>query len=59
VARNDFTDLDRIRARPAAFEGRRNAVAGPFNRRFTRTDLDDLLERIGTHETHHSLRHLA
>ena len=31
VAPNDFTDLDQIRERLAAFEARHNAVARPFN----------------------------
>jgi hypothetical protein len=51
VAPNDFTDLDQIRARLAAFEIRYNAVATPFNWRFTRTDLNALLDRLATHET--------
>ena len=50
VTPNDFTDLDQIRDRLAAFEARYNAVAAPFNWKFTRTDLDDLLHRIDAHE---------
>ena len=50
VTPNDFTDLDQIRDRLAAFETRYNAVAAPFNWKFTRTDLDDLLHRIDAHE---------
>ena len=46
---NDFTDLAQIRDRLAAFEIRYNAIAGPFNWKFTRTDLDDLLHRIDAH----------
>jgi transposase len=52
---NDFTDLDQIRDRLAAFETRYNAIARPFDWKFTRTDLNDLLRRIDTHvkaETH-------
>jgi transposase len=52
---NDFTGLDQIRDRLAAFETRYNAIARPFTWRFTRTDLSDLLHRIDTHvkaETH-------
>jgi transposase len=52
---NDFTSLDQIRDRLAAFEARYNAIARPFNWKFTRTDLNDLLRRIDTHvkaETH-------
>ena len=48
---NDFTDLDQIRDRLAAFEARYNAVAKPFNWSFTRNDLDDLLARLDAHES--------
>jgi transposase len=46
VAPNDFTDLDQIRNRLAEFETRYNAIARPFNWRFTSTDLNDLLDRL-------------
>ncbi len=56
VTPNDFTDLDQIRGRLAEFEIRYNAVARPFNWRFTRTDLNDLLDRLAAHEqAHHDL----
>ena len=58
VTPNDFTDLDQIRDRLAAFETRYNAVATPFNWKFTHTDLDALLDRIDAHEPPHAL-HLA
>jgi hypothetical protein len=44
---NDFTDLDQIAERLAAFEARYNAVAQPFNWTFGRDDLDKLLGRLG------------
>jgi transposase len=47
---NDFTSLDQIRNRLAAFETRYNTIAKPFSWRFTRADLDDLLRRIEAHE---------
>jgi transposase len=47
---NDFTSLAQIRDRLAAFETRYNAIAKPFNRKFTRTDLHDLLRRIDAHD---------
>ena len=47
---NDFTDLDQIRDRLAAFETRYNAIARPFDWKFTRTDLNDLLRRIDAHD---------
>jgi len=53
---NDFTGLDQIRDRLAAFEARYNAIARPFTWRFTRTDLGDLLHRIDAHDKtqHHA-----
>ena len=50
VSPNDFTDLDQIRDRLAAFETRYNAIARPFNWKFTRTDLADLIHRIDAHD---------
>jgi hypothetical protein len=50
VAPNDFTDLDQVQDRLAAFEHRYNQTARPFRWKFTRTDLDDLLARIERHE---------
>ncbi len=50
VSPNDFSDLDQITARLAAFEQRYNAVAEPFDWTFTRNDLNDLLERIAQHD---------
>jgi transposase len=47
---NDFTDLDQIRGRLAAFETRYNAIAQPFDWKFTRADLSDLLRRIDAHD---------
>jgi transposase-like protein len=43
---NDFADPDQIRSSLAAFEARYNAIARPFNWKFTRADLSDLLRRI-------------
>jgi hypothetical protein len=50
VSPNDFSDLDQITARLAAFEQRYNAVAEPFDWTFTRNDLNDLLERIAQYD---------
>ena len=47
--RNDFTNLDQITDRLAAFEDRYNHLAEPFHWRFTRDDLNELLERISGH----------
>ena len=46
---SDFTGLDQIRDRLAAFEARYNQIARPFTWKFTRTDLGDLLRRIEAH----------
>lgn len=50
ITPNDFTDLDQVQDRLTAFEHRYNHTARPFRWKFTRTDLDDLLERIERHE---------
>jgi hypothetical protein len=49
VKPNDFTDLEEIRQRIAAFERRYNTLAKPFHWTFGRDDLDKLLARIDTH----------
>jgi transposase len=53
---NDFTGPGQIRDRLTAFQARYNAVAKPFSWRFTRTDLDALLDRIDAHQTQRSLQ---
>ena len=50
---NDFTSLGQIRGRLSAFEIRYNAIARPFNWKFTRADLSDLLHRIDAHDATH------
>jgi hypothetical protein len=47
---SDFAGLSQIHHRLAAFGTCYNAIARPFGRTFTRTDLDDLLHRIDAHE---------
>ena len=47
---NDLTDLDALAERVLAFQARYNATATPFDWRFTRTDLDRLLDRIAAHD---------
>jgi transposase len=47
----DFADLDELSARLTAFEPRYNAAARPFDWRFTRADLADLIGRIDAHHT--------
>ena len=47
---NDLTDLDALAERVLAFQARYNATATPFDWRFTRTDLGQLLDRIAVHE---------
>jgi transposase len=50
VTPNDLTDLDALAHRLLDFETRYNQHATPFAWKFTRTDLDALLERIAAHE---------
>ncbi|WP_410677323.1 IS630 family transposase [Amycolatopsis sp. cmx-4-68] len=50
VSPNDFTNLDEVKQRLADFEQRYNATATPFQWKFTRRDLRDLLTRISDHE---------
>jgi transposase len=59
VAPNDFTDRDQIRHRLAAFQTRYNAVATPFNWKFTRHDLAAPLQRIDAHHSPAEEHHLA
>ena len=47
---NDFTDLDQIAERLAAFEARYNAAARPFDWSFGRDDLAKLLARLDRHQ---------
>jgi transposase len=51
VTPNDFYHLEQIIDRLAAFEDRYNAIAEPFDWRFTRDDLSRLLERIAGHDS--------
>jgi transposase len=50
VSPNDFTNLAEVEQRLADFEARYNATATPFQWKFTRDDLRDLLARIDRHE---------
>lgn len=50
VSPNDFTDLAEVEQRLGEFEKRYNATAKPFQWKFTRRDLHDLLARITEHE---------
>jgi DDE superfamily endonuclease len=43
---NDFTDLDEVKRRLLGFQHRYEQTAVPFDWRFTRADLDDLLRRL-------------
>jgi DDE superfamily endonuclease len=43
---NDFTDLDEVKRRLLGFQHRYEQSAVPFDWRFTRADLDDLLRRL-------------
>ena len=58
VSPNDFTDLTEVEHRLAEFEKRYNATAIPFDWKFTRNDLHDLLDRINQHERQESITEL-
>ena len=47
---NDFYDLTDVTDRLMAFQDRYNFTARPFNWRYTRQDLDDLLKRLAAHD---------
>ena len=47
----DFDELDALAQRLTEFEPRYNATATPFDWRFTRTDLNDLVRRIEIHKS--------
>ena len=47
----DFADLDALAARLVAFEPRSNTTARPFDWRFNRSDLADLLVRLDAHRS--------
>lgn len=49
---DDFRDLDEVTARLMAFQDRYNATARPFDWTFTRTDMNELLDRLGRHDPH-------
>jgi hypothetical protein len=46
VTPNDFYDLTDVEDRLTAFEEHYNLAARPFNWRYTKKDLDQLLERL-------------
>ena len=47
---DDFGDLDSLAEQILAFEQHYNATARPFDWRFTRADLNQLLTRLGKHD---------
>ncbi len=47
---NDFADLDALVERLLAFQERYEQVAEPFAWKFTRRDLDRLLDRLAEHQ---------
>ena len=50
VTPNDFADLAEVEARLLAFQRRYQQTAVPFDWRYTRSDLDQLLRRLAEHE---------
>lgn len=51
VTPNDFYDLADVQATLEAFQEHYNFAARPFNWKYTTKDLDDLLDRLATHDT--------
>ncbi|WP_433521532.1 IS630 family transposase [Nocardia pseudovaccinii] len=49
---DDFPDLDTLTTRLLAFQNRYNTAARPFDWTFTRSDLNNLLDRLGRHYPH-------
>jgi transposase len=49
---DDFEGLDELAGQILAFEKHYNAAARPFDWRFTRTDLNQLLARVRLHDRH-------
>jgi transposase-like protein len=49
---NDFTDLDEIEARLAAFERRYEQTAAPFEWKFTRDELTLLMKKLADKPDH-------
>jgi hypothetical protein len=49
---DDFLDLDEVEQRLLSFQDRYNTTARPFDWRFTRDDLNQLLARIDCHDRH-------
>ena len=47
----DFDDLAALADRLCRFQDRYNQTARPFDWRFTRTDLADMLQRLEAHRT--------
>jgi hypothetical protein len=50
VSPNDFHTLDEVEARLLDFQQYYEQIATPFEWKFTKDDLNDLLERIAAHE---------
>lgn len=50
LAPNDFADLDEVEQRLLAFQHRYEQTARPFEWKFTRDDLHNLLRRLDAHE---------
>jgi DDE superfamily endonuclease len=47
---NDFTDLEALEQHLLAFGRRYEQIARPFEWKFTRKDLNDLLDRLNAHQ---------
>jgi len=52
ITPQDFPDVEVLEQRLLAFQDRYNRSARPFDWRFTRTALTELLDRVASHEQH-------
>jgi DDE superfamily endonuclease len=50
LAPNDFGDIEQLQARLLAFQQHYQQIATPFEWKFTRDDLNALLDRIAAHD---------
>jgi hypothetical protein len=50
LAPNDFLDLSDVKNRLMAFQDLYNLAARPFNWKYTKNSLNDLLERLATRD---------
>jgi hypothetical protein len=50
ITPNDFDSLDEVQTRLLAFQDYYQQIATPFEWKFTKADLNDLLDRVTPHD---------